>query len=56
MVPRAEIAMIIMQRGRTLGEWAVPPELYAGMLFVSATTCIAVPWILHRLLERHPQA
>ena len=56
MVPRAEIAMIVMQRGRQLGAWAVPPELYAGMVFVSAATCIAVPWTLSVLLKRWPQA
>lgn len=55
MVPRAEIAMIIARRGGQLGEWAVPPELYAGMVVVSATTCIAAPWVLSMLLNRWPQ-
>jgi len=52
MVPRAEIAMLIMQRGRAMGEWAVPPRAYAGMVFVSAATCVAAPVVLGRLLGR----
>lgn len=55
MVPRAEIAMIIMQRGRQLGDDAVPASLFSGMVLVSAVTCVAVPWLLAALLERWPQ-
>ncbi len=53
MIPRAEITMIIMERGRNLGEWAVPPELFAGMVIVSAVTCILVPLIIDPLLRRY---
>jgi hypothetical protein len=52
MVPRAEITMIIMQRGRELGDWAVPADLYAGMVVVSAATCTLVPSLLSRLISR----
>jgi len=52
MVPRAEIAMIVMQRGRRLGDWAVPPELFSAMVVVSIGTCICVPWLLATLLDR----
>ena len=52
MVPRAEIAMIIMQRGRQLGDWAVPPGLYAAVALVAVTTCVTVPWLLGMLLPR----
>lgn len=52
MVPRAEIAMIVMQRGQSLGDWAVPPRLYAGMVVVAATTCTLAPVLLSRLLDR----
>lgn len=55
MVPRAEITMIIMRRGHELGEWAVPPRLYAAMVFVSALTCMTGAWVLHVLLCRWPQ-
>lgn len=52
MVPRAEITMIIISRGQELGDWAVPPELYAGFVIVSAVTCVAGPVMLE-ILFRH---
>lgn len=55
MAPRAEIALIIMQRGRAAGEWAVPPSLYAGIVLVSASTCVVVPWLLSGMLESWTQ-
>ena len=55
MVPRAEIAMIIMQQGYKLGEWAVPPEAFAGMVLVSAVTCIVTPLVAFSMLRRWPQ-
>ncbi len=56
MVPRAEIAMLIMHQGRKLGPWAVPDELYAGMVVVTAGTCVLAPLALRPLLQRWPQA
>ncbi len=55
MVPRAEITMIIMKRGRELGDWAVPAHIYAGMIVVSAGTCAIVPCLLSRLLDKWPR-
>lgn len=55
MVPRAEIAMIIMEHGLSLGAWAVPPQVYAAMVLVSAMTCIFSPIIVRALLRRWPQ-
>ena len=52
MVPRAEIAMIVMERGRALGDWAVPPELYGAMVFVSLATCLITPPAVRYLLRR----
>lgn len=52
MVPRAEIAMVIMQEGRRLGPWAVPDTLYASMVFVSAATCLVSPFVVRWLLQR----
>lgn len=52
MVPRAEIAMVVMERGRALGDWAVPPELYAGMVVVALGTCLVTPPIVKNLLRR----
>ena len=31
MVPRAEIAMIVVQQGRSLSAWAVPANVYGGL-------------------------
>jgi Kef-type K+ transport system membrane component KefB len=56
MVPRAEIAMVIMEHGRSLGAWAVPPHVYAAAVVVSALTCILSPLALRFLLGRWPQA
>jgi Kef-type K+ transport system membrane component KefB len=55
MIPRAEIAMVIMQRGLNLGEWAVPPDIFAAMVIVSAGTCIISPFLVRYLLGKWPQ-
>ena len=55
MVPRAEIAMIILQHGQELGQWAVPPEVFTAMVFVTALTCIFSPLIIRSFLEKWPQ-
>ena len=52
MVPRAEIAMVIMQRGLNLGSWAVPAKAYAGMVVVSVTTCLLSPLVVRSLLKK----
>jgi Kef-type K+ transport system membrane component KefB len=49
MVPRAEITMIIMQRG--LKEGLVPDQAYSGMVFVSAVTCVGAALLLVHLLD-----
>lgn len=54
MVPRAEIATIIMQRGVTLGDWAVSPRLFAAMVVVVAATSITTPLLVRPLLRRPP--
>jgi Kef-type K+ transport system membrane component KefB len=55
MVPRAEISMVIMQQGRNLGDWAVPPYAFSAIVLVSIATCIISPLILRFLLIRWPQ-
>jgi len=55
MIPRAEIAMVIMYHGLRMGAWAVPAELYAAVTLVSAATCVLVPLVLYPLLQRWPQ-
>ena len=54
MVPRAEIAMIVMDRGRALGDWAVPPGIYAGMVVVTLGSCLLAPPLVALLLRRRP--
>ena len=56
MVPRAEIALVIMHQGHALGDWAVPPRVFDGMVVVSIVTCVLAPLVLKPLLERWPQA
>jgi Kef-type K+ transport system membrane component KefB len=52
MVPRAEIAMIIMQHGVLLGAWAVPDRLFSAMVCVSFLTCLLAPIAIRVLLRR----
>ncbi len=54
MVPRAEITMIIMERGQQLGDWAVPAQLYAAFVLVSAITCLFAPVTLEFMFRRWP--
>ena len=56
MVPRAEIALVIMHQGLALGDWAVPPRVFGGMVVVSIVTCVLAPLVLKLLLDRWPQA
>ena len=56
LVPRAEIMLIIMQRGLDLGKWAVPPELFANMVLVSAGTTLLVPPLARPLLQQRRTA
>lgn len=55
MIPRAEISMLIMEKGRQLGDDVVPPAVYAGMIFTAAATSILGPLALHPLLRRLPK-
>jgi Kef-type K+ transport system membrane component KefB len=55
MIPRAEIAMVIMQRGLALGDWAVPNQVFSAMIVASLATAIGAPMLLRLLLRRWPQ-
>ena len=52
MVPRAEIALVIASEGRKLGDWAVPPDLFGGIVLVSLVTSIVSPILVGRILGR----
>jgi Kef-type K+ transport system membrane component KefB len=56
MVPRAEIAMIIMLHGRDLGDRAVPEELFGAMAFVSVATCLLAPILVRFALARQARS
>lgn len=55
MVPRAEIAMVVMQHGVDLTNGAIPPQVLSGMIFVTLATCFGVPLFLRPLLQRWRQ-
>jgi Kef-type K+ transport system membrane component KefB len=55
MVPRAEIAMIVMQRGLQMGEGIISTHIFGSMVVVSMATTLVVPFILQSLLRRWPQ-
>lgn len=55
MVPRAEICMIIMQKGLELGDWAVPDNLFSGMILVSIVTCLFSIFFIKMLLRKKKQ-
>jgi Kef-type K+ transport system membrane component KefB len=54
MVPRAEIALVVIQTGSELGDWAVPNQLYGAMVVVAAGTCIVAPVALRYLFKKFP--
>ena len=51
MVPRAEIMMVVMQKGLQLGDWAVNADIFAAMVIVSTITSIISPLFLRPLLR-----
>lgn len=54
VVPRAEVAMVVMERGAGLGPWAVPPHLFGGAILVTLVTSALFPILTRRYLARHP--
>lgn len=52
MVPRAEVAVVVMQQGRALGGSYVSATAYAAVVFTAAATCLLTPLVLRPLLAR----
>jgi Kef-type K+ transport system membrane component KefB len=52
MVPRAEIALVVLYACRAVDERIVPPDVFAAMVVVSLGTCIVSPILLRRMLSR----
>lgn len=53
MIPRAEITMIIMERGLQLGDWAITERTFSAMVVVVLVTCLLAPPTLRILINRH---
>jgi len=53
MIPRAEIALIVMQKGRELGPRILPHNVFTAMIFVCLITCTGIPFILRQFLVRN---
>jgi len=54
MVPRAEIAMVIVDQAGRYGPNVVPPALYGAMTLVTLATCAITPSIVQRQLAANP--
>jgi Na+:H+ antiporter len=52
MIPRAEIALVVMEKGRSLGDWAVSEEVYSSMVVVALITCLLPPFIIGPLISK----
>ncbi|MEM8808198.1 MAG: cation:proton antiporter [Cyanobacteria bacterium P01_G01_bin.38] len=52
MMPRAEIAMVIVQKGQSLGNNIMPPTVFGAMVMMSLLTCTVTPLCLRPLLHR----
>ncbi len=52
MVPRAEIALIIMQRGLAFGNSVIPVRVFNAMVMLTSTTCLLSPFFIRLLLKR----
>jgi len=55
MVPRAEIYLIVLLHGLTLGAWAMPQQLYTAAVLAAVATCIAGPYAVAMLLGAEGQ-
>ncbi|ACV68195.1 cation:proton antiporter [Desulfohalobium retbaense] len=55
MIPRAEIALVIMQKGLHLDTSPVSEQLFGAMVVVSALSCVLAPIVVRGLLQRWPQ-
>lgn len=53
MIPRAEISLIVLEKGLSLGKWAVPQPVFSGFIIITLVTCSVIPWLLNLLLPRY---
>jgi len=55
MIPRAEIAMVIVYQCHQLGDDIVPDNVFAAMVLVAVMTSIFAPLVLRLLLVKQPR-
>lgn len=53
MVPRSEIALLVVQTASTTHPAILSPGVLSGMVLVCAVTSVLTPPLLHPLLSRH---
>jgi Kef-type K+ transport system membrane component KefB len=51
MVPRAEIALVVMYTCRAIDPALVPDDVFASMVLVSLATCIVAPVMLRKMMS-----
>ncbi len=56
MVPRAEIALVIVVQCRQIGENIISNKIFAAMVLVSIATSISSSLILHRMLRKEKES
>lgn len=54
MVPRAEIALVVIYECRAVAPDVVPPEVFAGMVMAALATSVVSPLVLRWSLSRAP--
>jgi Kef-type K+ transport system membrane component KefB len=54
MVPRAEIALVVIMEGRRLGPWAISDEVFAAVTLVVLASSLCAPLALRYLFARIP--
>ena len=51
MVPRAEIALVVLYECRVIDPRIVPSEVFAGMVLVCLLSSVFAPILLRRMLD-----
>ncbi len=52
MIPRAEIAMVVMMYGKKYGDEFVSPQLFSSVVVITTLTCLFAPPVARLMLER----
>jgi Kef-type K+ transport system membrane component KefB len=54
MIPRAEIALVVINQARIVAPNVVSPTIFSAMIIVSLVSCVVAPIVLRRRLQGHP--